>query len=990
MSNRVVRNLCSLLTICWSSAVSGQPVEARTQLYADGAAKGWRFRPWNMVWCERPGGSGRGGKCLWFNLDWKAHPWAGVTFERTNGAALILDRPWLDRGFVRFYLNVGVDLYGFPGGGVNFQVRPLVPGIRYQAVRGGFIDRGRGADEDLGTWQEVLIPLSYWTELEPGQAVPGVSIQCRGRPARTFGLDEVGFVRFAQRPEWLTKRLTEAVAQPWVKWPDYESLSDVLKADQHPPRVVKGRFVWPDGRRVFLLSPYCREDPRLDLWGTTQEGKCAPNHGLYNPKAHGWIYQESPTGRNLCRLGFNTYSATMPPQPWWDAVEFKGKDRSASAGRLPQFYARVKLPFYIDTVAWPWTLGKPHTAKDTGLPPEAFTQGRNHWTPYRTIGAGRQTWLRMWRLYAQRYRDAGVPAFIMELMNEPAYVGVSDDHRREFVAWLQQRYRSLSALNQTWRSNFTSWDQAADFSRDPKLQNVPGRYFDYDEYLATRFTKLVALGVDAVTKILPDTLVGVQTMSGFALRPRESVWKHRFTLHETVVLTPTGGGRWTQGGSCVRVPATPLEAPIARAPFENDLLLALARSKMIFDNETYLRGQTALEVRNRLWEQVVAGLDGLTIFSWSKRGWAWWRDRAQVQTEADKFPFSNLIPLARRAEALRGIYDFAAEVQPIADRILPKPWSPRPAIGVFYSWAHARWMSLKPDLPDKTGDYYAALKYTHWNLGVLPSHQALDGALKRYDVVVAPGLTHIERELLRKLQEFVQQGGVLIAGEQALNRDLYDRPLDSAWLGVEIGAKESGGGALTSFPAEADTRLPGPVHLPAGVRRVRLLPGTEPVLCDDAGRIVLTRRRVGRGLVYFQAADAIGYPLAKILWAALDDAAKATNRGAIPDRWRLADITEADTARLATNVLLSRRSYAGRHALLLLNLDGYDKRLRIRMEGLTGAWHVTNGLTGKSLVSPSGSAWCAKELAAGLPIAIPAGGPAVLLLDALSPSVGGR
>ncbi len=984
-----MRNLiCSFPLACVVAGcglrTAAQALEARWPFYVDGAAAGVRVQPWKMKWEERNGGTDRSGKCLWFNSDWKAHPWAGVTFELRKGAERTLDADWCRRGFLRFFVNVGADRYGYPGGGVRFQARPICDGTRYQAVRNQFIDRGRGMDEDLATWQEVLVPLSYWTSLQPGDRITGVSIQCRQKPARTFGLDRIELVRFAQVPEWLIQAASRPVAQPQVRWPAYKALPDVLKADRHPPRTVDGQFVGPDGRRVFLLGPYCREDPRLDLWGTIQPEKRAPNLGLYDPKTHGWIYEDLPTVESLCRLGFNYYSATMPPQPWWDAAGLRRKDGAHSDDLLPGAYARLKLPFYVDTVAWPWSVGRPHSANETDLPPDAFTQGRNHWTPWRIIGEGRRTWLRMWRLYARRYHEAGVPVLMFELMNEPAYVGMSDDHRREFPVWLRKRYRTLTALNRTWGASLERWEQAAAFKDDRELAQIIGRRLDYDEYLADRFTELIAEGVNAVQEILPDTLVGVQTMGGYALRPREAVWKHRLVRVETVVITPTGGGRWTRGAGCSRPPDSPLDESIARAPFEDDLLLALSGRKMIFDNETYLRGQTAREVRNRLWEQVLAGLDGLTVFAWSKRGWAWWRGREAVQVEADKFPYSNLIPLARRTEALRGILDFATEVQALAPMILPKPRGPRPAVGLLYSWAHARWMSIDPELVDKTGDYYAALKYTHWNFAIVPSDGNSIDSLTRFDVLVAPALTHVERDLVQALRDFVRQGGVLLVGEQPLDRDLYGAPLDAAsWLGVAVTGLDSRGATVTSpSPARIEARLPGPVRLPVGVRKLRIGPEASVVVQDAAGRPVIVRHRFGKGIVYYQAADVIGYPLAKLLWRALADAAKESGRSAdsVPARWRLADIRNAKTGTLAANVLLSRRSWPDRHALLLMNMDEYARSIRIAPADIAGRWQVRDALRGRDIRGPSGPVWSDKDLHAGVPIDMPPGDPVVLLL----------
>ena len=99
-------------------------------------------------------------------------------------------------------------------------------------------------------------------------------------------------------------------------------------------------------------------------------------------------------------------------------------------GRLPVYAREVGLPFYMDLVCWPWTIGRPASPSDeTNLPGSAFTSGKHHWTPYRITGSGRETWLKMWRLYAERYREAGVSVLAVELMNEPAYVDFGEAHR---------------------------------------------------------------------------------------------------------------------------------------------------------------------------------------------------------------------------------------------------------------------------------------------------------------------------------------------------------------------------------------------------------------------------------------------------------------------------------------------------------------------------------------------------------------------------------
>jgi len=965
-----------LLVLVLVAAASAVELE-KIPIAIDGPAKPYRLAPWSIANEWRSGGTDVQGKCLWLNTDWKARPWAGIAFRTAPENSFTLTEEWLTKGFIRFAVNVGRDRYGNPGGGVRLQLRPEAEGLRYQALRSAFVDRGRGMDEDPGTWQDVLVPLSYWTNLKPGLGVTGLSIQCYLKPDKTFAYDAVEYVRFDAVPDWVRERENAEVCQPHVEWPEFGSLPESLRADRNGLKVVDKAFVDSAGKRTFVINPYCREDARLDVWGGTAEDRrdTLPDYGLFSTATHGWLYRNLLTTESLCRLGFNSYSATMPGAPWFKAAGHTPKRPPIMPPPLAETAARIGLPFFVDTVAWPWTVGAPGVRREltTGLPADAFTVGRAHWTPYRIIGAGRDAWLKMWRVYAQRYRNANVPVFGYELMNEPAYLGLTDDHRTEFITWLRTRYGTLEQLNRTWQSSFDSWEDASDFTDDDRVRKNMGRCFDYDEYLSERFTELIRDGVAAVTEILPNTLTGVQTMGGYALSPREAIWKHRFIEHETLVLTPTGGGRWTVGHGARKPPARAVDSPMAGAPLEPELLRSLADRKMIFDNETYLRGHEAIDVRNRLWEHVMAGLDGLTVFSWSKRGWAWWKDRKAVQIEADKFPYTALNPVARRTASLRGIHDFSAEVQPIASLILPKPWGPVPKIGILYSWAQARRKTYDSNLRDKTAHYYAALKYGHWNIVVVPSNRLHDMISENeLDVIVAGGVAVADESTVRELETFVAEGGVLLVGEEALAEDLYGHTRKTSHLlGVAVEAQDD-------QTRERDpATLLGDISLQAGVEVVRPNERTRIVLRDSGRRPILTRHPLGKGLVYYQAADLIGYSLAKICDAALNDAAREHGKNAVPVSWRLAEITSATSDQMATNVLLSRRSYNTHHAFLLMNRDEYARSVRLRIPGLVGNWSISQPLA-ETAPAPSSATAIAEE---GVYVDMAPGSPAVVLLQ---------
>ena len=161
-------------------------------------------------------------------------------------------------------------------------------------------------------------------------------------------------------------------------------------------------------------------------------------------------------------------------------------------------------------------------------------------------------------------------------------------------------------------------------------------------------------------------------------------------------------------------------------------------------------------------------------------------------------------------------------------------------------------------------------------------------------------------------------------------------------------------------------------------------------MSDEKKRPVVTRHSLGSGFVYVQGADLVGYPLAKVLWAILTDAAivKGTtvpslNKLAAYSTWKLARIYSAGTNQLAPNVLLSRRSYGNYHAFLLMNRDGHDKNIRLCIDLPQGKWNIHDSLSGIRLKNPEGGYELNSDQLAGsgMEVSVAAGDPAVILVE---------
>ena len=815
---------CQPADVCDAAERSQEAQVVEQLVLYPGERLGLRSSVWSMKSQVRDG-------YLVLNVDCRAKPWAGVAFRpRTRGKTLLtLGSDWIAYGFVRLEINGLEDGYGQPGPLCRLQMNLEGCQTKYKHIPATFYSGGAGVDADVQSWQQVLVPLSF-LGAKLDERLTAVSLQCVGKPERAFAIKELALVRFDRLPGGRQDALQAKVAQPEVTWPGYDELPDSLKVNGNKPMLREGMFVTADGRRTFLIMPWSQENQRLNL-GVNREGKVCPSHDLYDKDSQAFIYEQPLQTQSMSRLGFNCFAGSVAPEPFWDAVGYKSKGyRGFTHQDFLAHVSGIRYPFYVDMVCFPWALGKPGEDAQTNLAPAARHNGNRHWAPYRIVGQGRQTWLTLWTTYARRYREAGADVLFYELMNEPAYVATTPDHRQQFIDWLQARYQTLAKVNRTWDTEYPSWDAVRDFK---KSDECTGIFFDYDEYLGDCFTDLVTEGSAALEQITPGIPSAVQCMSGYCLQPRDAIYLSKLALVQKAVLTPTGGGRWTTAVPNSEPQTATIDCGMAASPLANDLLLAMAGAKMIVDNEMYLGdGQTRSSMRNRWWKSVIVGLDGAAWFSWSKRGWAWWGGRDKVLREAELFPYSNLIPFARRADAIHGVLDFAREMELVREYVLPKPWGPKARVGLVYSWANARWRSWEPQRPDFTGNYHAAMTYLHWCFDTLPEHLASDSRLSDYDLLVAGGIDHVEPELVKRLTTFVLRGGTLVVGGGMLDRDVYDKPLDSSQL---LGIKPTGPEDRSATEL-ASTSLPDVPTLPGKI--VRAAGGTA-----DRGRWQLPRAR---------------------------------------------------------------------------------------------------------------------------------------------------
>lgn len=383
---------------------------------------------------------------------------------------------------------------------------------------------------------------------------------------------------------------------------------------------------------------------------------------------------------------------------------------------------------------------------------------------------------------------------------------------------------------------------------------------------------------------------------------------------------------------------------------------------MLFDNELYLTGQTRRTTRNDFWTRVLLGYDGATLFSWSKRGWAWWDGKRRLEKEAESHPYSALLPLARNTEALRGILDFALEIEKVRDDVLPKPWNPDPKIGFLWNWGDVRRRAYDRKIAEKTMEYYAALRYSHWPMTLLPSNAISLESLSTFEVLVVAGMEYLRGDIAELLIEYTVRGGQLVVAETIPSRTPYGPPngIDNH-LSVRFGEKDTVASTLHRSDEVQGDGLPDEIDLRQGVRTVSSTRTLSVLLRDARNRPVLVEQPSGKGRILYQAADIHGYRLVTVLSWLLE----------VCGIEKPVSIHDSDGV-LATNILLSYRRYEDRVALLLRNRNRFPQRLRISLALGSDEWSVCDPLDTGAIRSLSAKpTWTADQLKRpGIPLDI--------------------
>jgi beta-galactosidase len=372
--------------------------------------------------------------------------------------------------------------------------------------------------------------------------------------------------------------------------------------------------------------------------------------------------------------------------------------------------------------------------------------------------AARQMILRM----AERYGSN--PAVVgWQISNEPGYPFENYDHHSllAFRAWLQQRYKTIAALNEAWGGKFWS-NEYDDFSEIQFLLNPaeganhPGMRIDYRHFFSDSFLRWIKFETELIrphapNQILftnwPDTHWSVDLFAAARLLD-VTAWDNYGIM--------AGDGDFHQQWF---------------AAMNHDLCRCTRPDHRFFVAEERSQppvGSDPLVVRLQAYMDIAHGSSGTVFFEWrsplasNEMGYV-------SMLEADGTPGITADQLSRLSK----------ELGRISPRLSKATTHSRVAMLYSYPnhWDRGGWQT---DPLKSKGNYadsgpfqrfYGGAKVLGNNIDILPP----EASLSQYRIVIAPGLQMLSDEVFSGLEVYVRQGGILVIDRRAGTQDDFGR-----------------------------------------------------------------------------------------------------------------------------------------------------------------------------------------------------------------------
>lgn len=339
------------------------------------------------------------------------------------------------------------------------------------------------------------------------------------------------------------------------------------------------------------------------------------------------------------------------------------------------------------------------------------------------------------------------------LTNEPIYVNstTSTYTQQLWHAYLQRIYPTVSAMNGTWGTTYSSFDAVP--PSDGTHQATP-YFYDWVQFNDQMFADWHAWMGQEVHAADPAVPVQAKIMWG-PFRGSDLSWGvdvEQFDNFSQINGDDNYGILpWGEDGYAQENEFYDLQSSMKGAPVFN------SEDHIVLDFDTDYEPLQAANARMTLWQGALHGRSGSTIWVWDEA-------------------FNSMLV---RPDVVDQVGRTGLDLNRLANEVTAFQNS-RPSVGILYSVA-SKVYAPGNGYVDATNSAYKALLYDGVKPGFVSEEQAANGGLDEFKVLVLPRTTNVHAPTLAAIQRFEQSGGrVVVIGNDALTADEHNQPLDSA------------------------------------------------------------------------------------------------------------------------------------------------------------------------------------------------------------------
>jgi len=325
---------------------------------------------------------------------------------------------------------------------------------------------------------------------------------------------------------------------------------------------------------------------------------------------------------------------------------------------------------------------------------------------------------------------------------------------RGFQKYLQDRYKTLAAVNHLYGTKYTAFDRI-----DPPRKHEPGpAWHDWMEFRRITQAEYFKKVYNLVKPNMPNTPVSCKP------------------IHITDSWTSMGGidpWLWRDAMDIYNVNVYPwCRDGYFEAPLEVDLHRTQIGDKKLQFPESAIgyfrpspKDYTGLDVNRSYWPSFLRGVKGCYFYRWYNP----WDDLQRRYELCDENETLN-----EQGEEVSRISKQIQTLAPVLN--FGKPLGIQTA--VYFAWEE--FDQAYNDVPNNAlKGAHKLLNQLHHPVDVITYHNIRAGELSKYKVLVLPGVKHLYPDVAKSIQTFVEQGGLLIADQQAGFYDENHRPARS-------------------------------------------------------------------------------------------------------------------------------------------------------------------------------------------------------------------